>query len=103
MLQVGFIQCELHYTPINVTTQTSINFLQCCDGLTNLSKLLDLLQEYKTICPNLILKMPSHSGIPSIEIKVTSDIGASLILQFNWTFALKLFESFGNSTTNIAN
>lgn len=103
MLQVSLLPSEPPYQEVNITTRELIHFLQTSNSLTNRPATISLLQQYETSCPNLKLKLPWYSAFPSVEIKVTSDVGSSVALLFAWELANDLVYSLGVSTANIAN
>ncbi|PGG95240.1 hypothetical protein AJ80_10000 [Polytolypa hystricis UAMH7299] len=103
MLQASLLPSEPPYQYVELTTQQLIHFLQTGNSLTNQPSIIDLLQQYESSCPNLKLKVPLYGAVPSIEIKVTSDIGSSVVLMFAWELAAELLYSLGVSTANIAN
>lgn len=103
MLQVSLLPSEPPYQEVDLTTRQLIHFLQTCNGLTNQPATISLLQRYEPNRPNLKLKLPLYGAFPSIEIKVTSDMGSSVVLLFAWEMANDLVYSLGVSTANIAN
>jgi hypothetical protein len=103
LLQVSLLPSEPPYQAIDLTTRHLINFLMAYDGLNDSQAVVSLLQQYEISTPVLKLKMPFFSAVPSVEIKVTSDMGSSVCLYFGWELANDLVFSLGYSTTNIAN
>ncbi|OJD13574.1 hypothetical protein AJ78_05990 [Emergomyces pasteurianus Ep9510] len=87
MLQVSLLPSEPPYQEVNITTRELIHFLQTSNSLTNRPATISLLKQYETCCPNLKLKLPWYSAFPSVEIKVTSDMGSSVALLFAWELA----------------
>lgn len=107
MLQLSLLPSEPPHQEVDLTTGALINFLQARNSLTNRPATIRLLQEYESSCPNLKLKLPSYGAFPSIDIKVTSDVGSSVVLLFAWEMAWELVNelvySSAGSTANIAN
>lgn len=103
MLQVSLLPSEPPYQAIDLSTSHLINFLLTYESLSDRQAVVRLLQQYEPTCPILKLKMPLSNAFPSVDMKVTSDVGSSVCLLFAWELANDLIISLGYSTTNIAN
>jgi len=103
MLQVSLFPSEPPYQTIDLSTSHLINFLLNYESLSSRQAIVSLLQQYEPTFPILKLKMPFSNAFPSVEMKVTSDVGSSICLLFAWEMANDLVISLGYLTTNIAN
>ena len=103
MLQLSLLPSEQPHQEVDLTLENLVRFFQSCSSLTNRDAAIGLLQQYEPTCPNLKLKLPWYGAFPSVEIKVTSDVGSSAVLLFDWELANDLVYSLGGLAANIAN
>lgn len=100
-LQVSLLQSEPPHRTIDMSITYLMSFLQGLQDLTNLPSTINLLQQYENSCPDVQLKVPLYDAFPSIEIKVTRDLGPTLLLIFTWDIANDLLYSLGTGVANV--
>lgn len=101
-LQVSLLPSEPPYRKVELSIAHLVSFLQGIEGLTNLTSTVALLQQYEMNTPSVQLKLPLYDAFPSIEIKVTRDLGSTLLLIFSWDIANDLVYSLGSVMANVA-
>lgn len=89
LMRATLIPSEPPYRVANFTISQLITFLRDSPGLTDPSAMINLLEAYQSSCPNLMLKLPLSNDAPSVEIKVTPEIGQSVVLYFDWTLVME--------------
>ncbi|KUL81678.1 hypothetical protein ZTR_11134 [Talaromyces verruculosus] len=91
LIQAVFIPSERRYIAANFPINELILFIQTSPALSDTSQMIGLLQSYHSSHPHLTLKMPfiedASNDAPSVEIKLPSFLGSSVVIYFDWGFA----------------
>jgi len=95
-LQVSVLASQHPQSVLDLHTVHLVGFLQQYQTISSspdqLGRILGLLQEYQSICPHIQLIYPWYDALPSIDLKIDSQIGWSANVQLSHKLADELIE-----------
>jgi hypothetical protein len=107
LIQAVFIPSEHRYIAATFPINELILFIQTSPALSDPSPMIRLLESYRSSYPNLTLKFPirtdaPNNDAPSVEILLSSILGPSVVIYFQWEFANDFLYFLNSRAANIA-